>query len=67
MLVESEAIRAIEYDARRRKLRVTFTSGGRYEYEAVSGDLHRAFLAADSKGRFFHDHVLDRYPYRRLR
>ncbi len=66
MRVESTAIRVIVYNALRLRLRVTFTSGVRYEYRDVPGDLHRAFLQAESKGRFFQAQIRDRYPYERL-
>jgi hypothetical protein len=33
----------------------------------VPSEIHEAFVAADSHGRFFHDHIRDRYPYRRGR
>jgi hypothetical protein len=29
--------------------------------------MHAAFVAADSLGRFFHHHILNRYAYRRGR
>jgi hypothetical protein len=49
----STAIRAINYDAPRRRLRVTFVSGAVYDYEDVPPETVEAFRAAPSKGRFF--------------
>jgi hypothetical protein len=66
MLVQSAAIRIIEYEPRRLSLRVTFVSGARYAYAGVPDEVHRAFLDADSKGRFFLTEIRDRYPFRRL-
>ena len=66
MQVESAAIREIDYDARRSRLRVTFVSGERYAYDNVPAKAHRAFIEAESKGRFFQSEIRDRYPYRRL-
>ena len=66
MHVDSTAIREIDYDARRAKLLVRFESGERYVYVGVPGEVHRSFLAADSKGRFFQNQIRDRYPYNRL-
>jgi lysyl-tRNA synthetase class 2 len=66
MDVDSAAIQAIDYDADRAKLFVRFTSGERYVYVGVPGEVHRSFVEAPSKGRFFHDAIRDRYPYNRL-
>jgi len=66
MHVDSSAIRAIDYDRPHRRLSVTFMSGERYEYRRVPGEVHRAFVEADSKGRFFQAQIRDRYPYRKL-
>ena len=61
--VQSEAVAAIEYDAPSRTLFVRFTSGEWYGYSDVPQQVHDAFEAADSKGRFFQDHIRDRYAY----
>lgn len=66
MDVDSTAISEIDYDAGRAKLLVRFMSGERYVYVGVPGEVHRSFLEADSKGRFFQLHVRDRYPFNRL-
>ncbi|WP_374469395.1 KTSC domain-containing protein [Phenylobacterium sp.] len=62
----STAIRAIDYDETSRRLRVRFVSGQRYEYVGVPPTVHRSFVEAGSKGRFFQAEIRDRYPYRRL-
>ena len=66
MQVESEAIRAINYDAERAKLFVTFNDGDLYVYVGVPGEVHRSFLDADSKGRFFAYEIRDQYPYNKV-
>ena len=66
MDVDSTAISEIDYDADRAKLLVRFMSGERYVYVGVPGEVHRSFLEAASKGRFFQLHVRDRYPFNRL-
>jgi len=62
----STAIREIDYDADRAKLVVRFTSGERYVYVGVPGEVHRSFCEAESKGRFFQLQIRDRYPYNKL-
>ncbi len=66
MQVESEAIRDIRYDEERAKLFVTFHDGDEYVYVGVPGEVHRSFVDADSKGRFFAFEIRDQYPYNKL-
>lgn len=66
MHVDSTAISDIDYDAERAKLFVRFASGERYVYVGVPGEVHRSFVDADSKGRFFQFRIRDRYPFNRL-
>jgi hypothetical protein len=66
MNVDSTAIREIDYDADRAKLLVRFMSGERYVYVGVPGEVHRSFVEADSKGRFFQSQIRDRYPFNKL-
>ena len=66
MHVDSTAISDIDYDADRAKLFVRFASGELYVYVGVPGEVHRSFVDADSKGRFFQFRIRDRYPFNRL-
>ncbi len=38
------------------RLKLTFPSGKTYSYRC-SEDLYRRFMASESKGRFFHEHI----------
>jgi hypothetical protein len=67
VLVESEAIAEIGYDTASSTLFVRFVDGDWYRYLSVPTAVYDRFVAADSHGRFFHDHIRDRYPYRRGR
>lgn len=66
MQVESTAIQDIRYDEQRSKLFVRFNDGDEYVYVGVPGEVHRSFVEADSKGRFFAYEIRDKYPYNRL-
>lgn len=66
MRVESTAISDIRYEDERQKLFVRFEGGGEYVYVGVPGEVHRSFIEADSRGRFFADQIRDRFPYNRL-
>ena len=63
---DSAAIRAIRYDAAHQKLVVRFVDGGEYLYVGVPGEVHRSFVDAESKGRFFASEIRGRFPYNRL-
>jgi len=66
--VESHQVAAIGYDAARRTLEVTFTRGPGhvYQYPNVEPEVHAAFMAAESKGTFFGEHIrplaFDKFP-----
>jgi len=66
MHVESSAIEDIAYEARMRRLTVRFKSGERYAYVGVPADVHQAFLAAPSKGRFFQERIRRTYGFKPL-
>lgn len=57
--VESHQIAAVGYDASRKTLAVTFTrgSGAVYHYPNVDTKVHTDFMAAESKGAFFGQHI----------
>lgn len=60
----STSIRKFVYEPRTRVLSVWFVASGRqYDYEGVPPELHAAFKAAFSKGRFFNDHIRNRFRY----
>jgi hypothetical protein len=65
--VESEAIDEIGYDAGCSVMFVRFAHGGWYSYFDVPAAIYEAFVAAESHGRFFHERIRDRFPYRRGR
>lgn len=66
MRVNSSAIEDIAYEAGLRRLYVRFKSGERYAYVGVPADVHRAFLASPSKGRYFQEHIRDAYGFKPL-
>jgi hypothetical protein len=65
--VESEAIDEITYDVDTSRMFVRFAHGGWYTYFGVPKGTYQAFVDAESHGRFFHDQIRDRFPFRRGR
>ena len=62
----SSVIRHHSYDINARELTIIFTSGRRYIYMNVPGDLYMAFRNAVSLGSFFNQHIRDHYRYREV-
>jgi len=57
----STVIRDLSYNVATRQLVVTFVTGRVYAYAEVPPDVHSAFRASGSKGRFFNLEIRDRY------
>ena len=65
--VESHKISAIGYDPETRTLAVTFQrSTSVYHYGGVDAETAQAFMAAESKGRYFGEH-LAALPFKKYR
>ena len=64
--VESRTIRSIGFDRDTRSLEVEFRSGSIYTYADVPESLYLDLLHAESKGRFFTDHIRENFSYRRV-
>jgi hypothetical protein len=63
--VSSSVIRSVSYETDA-TLTVRFHAGTVYRYFTVPRPIVEAFLAAPSKGAYYHHHLRDRCPYRRL-
>jgi hypothetical protein len=63
--VESSAIEAVTYDPKMSSLDVRFKRGTSYRYGCVSPETYKAFLDADSKGRFFVSKIRNAHPFMR--
>lgn len=64
--VDSSSIAEIGYDSTAQALEVLFHNGRIYQFLDVPPSVHGAFMASDSKGRFFNEEVRDLYEYVRL-
>lgn len=65
--VDSTSIASVGYEQHTGILTVEFKTGSVYRYFEVPRGVYDAFLAADSKGRFFMSNVRNRYRYERRR
>ena len=64
--VSSSAVNSIGYDGSNQTLQIEFVGGEVYEYKGVPPDVHRAMMAAPSKGKFFHRSVKNQYRARQV-
>jgi len=65
--VRSSAMRSAGYNQEQRVLEIEFTNGDVYRYFDVPAEVYRGLLAAESHGRYFHQHVRGKtYRYRRI-
>ncbi len=60
--VDSSMLHAVGYDADANELEVVFASGQIWRYCDVPRNVYEELLAADSKGRYMRDNVIDFYP-----
>jgi hypothetical protein len=65
--VDSTALGSVDYDSRSEVLDIGLTTGRTYRYFDVPSNVYEALMAADSKGRFYNDHIRDVYLCKRLR
>jgi hypothetical protein len=62
-LVESTSLRSVGYEPELRVLEIEFRTGAIYRYRAVPSTVHREFMAAESKGRFFSNNIRGKFAF----
>lgn len=55
--IESSNLKAIGHDAEAKELHIEFQGGSVFAYDGVTEELHAALMAAESKGKFFHEKI----------
>ena len=64
--VTSTDIRAIGYDTDNQILEIEFNSGSVYDYANVPQGEYDGIMSADSKGKYFHANIKNRYSFVKL-
>jgi len=59
--VESSNIKSIGYNPNSDTLEIEFSSGGVYWYTDVPQEIYDALMAAESKGKYFGQHIKGKY------
>jgi hypothetical protein len=67
VLLKSTVLRAVRYSQDQQLLDLEFRSGAIYRYFHFPPNLCGDFLAADSHGEYFNQHILNRFPVEQLR
>jgi hypothetical protein len=65
--LDSRMLAAASYSQDWQQLYLRFRSGEVYCYRGVPAERYRELLAAESKGRYFREHIRNCYPYQRIR
>jgi len=65
--VDSTLLLCVAYFPEEHRLRLKFRSGEVYDYSDVPAQIYSGLLAAESKGRYFNQHIREVYPSHRLR
>jgi len=66
MAVESKMFTSVAHDGEKQILYLRFQSGDVYRYFEFPAAEYRAFLRAESRGRFFLAHIRDHFRYERM-
>lgn len=64
--VASSNIKSAGYDPPSQTLRITFKSGETFDYHFVPAMIAEGFMAAESKGKYFHKSIRDRFRSERV-
>lgn len=64
--ISSSNIVSAGYDAGSETLELEFKDGAVYQYYNVGSHLYEQFLAAPSKGQFFHVYIKNAVPFSRV-
>ena len=64
--VSSSNLRSVGYNGPAMVLEVEFRNGSVYRYFAVPLATYEGLVRAESKGRYFNQNILPRFPYQRI-
>ena len=65
--VVSKVFNSVAYDSGKHQLYLRFHSGKVYRYFDFLEDQYDEFLAAESKGKYFADHIREKFRYEEVR
>ena len=66
VLIQSSNLKSVGYDTDKKILEVEFQGGGIYQYDKVSQIVFEEFMTAESKGRYFHANIKNKFAHTRV-
>ena len=64
--LKSTSLHAATYEEQSSFLELEFRSGAIYRYLGVPAQIYQELLWADSKGRYFNQHIRNRFAYTKV-
>jgi hypothetical protein len=64
--VDSTSIKSVAYDKEEEKLWLRFKSDALYEYRGVQEQMVKELVTAESKGKFFHENIKNKFDYEKV-
>lgn len=64
--VESSSMTVVRYNRKNLTLEIHLKDGSRYKYTDVPFEVYDSLINAESKGRFFNQHIRNEYNFVRL-
>ncbi len=65
--LHSKTLKTAVYQPKDAWLELEFRSGAIYRYLRVPQEIYQQLLQAESKGRYFNEHIRDRFPTVKIR
>ncbi len=63
----STSLARASYDSQTRLLEIEFRTGAVYRYRGVPPEIHGGLLRAESKGRYFIQHIRGKFAFEKVR
>jgi len=64
--LQSTSLKAVTYQDQSAHLELEFRSGAIYRYSAVPALVYQELLRAESKGRYFNQHIRNRFTHAQI-
>ena len=64
--LQSTSLSAATYQEQSASLELEFRSGAIYRYIGVPAQVYQELLHSESKGRYFNQHIRNRFPYTQI-